>query len=241
MDAALQPTGTGRMAYLSHVAPFGAWMAVMIFLDVPAIPPAWRYAVQTVLCTVLLLALRPWRWYAPARVRHLPFAFAVGVAVLALWVVPELPWTKAHCPGFHAFYMRFLAVQPWLPAPALPKLWPYAPENCGWTLSLIKLFGTSVTIAACEELFWRGFLYRWMLGGKFWQVDVGAVHPFVFLAVNVVFGLEHSQWLAGILAGLAFGWVLLRTRDIGAAVFAHGVTNFLLGLYVLATGDYHFW
>ena len=241
MDAALQKTGNGRMAYLSHVEPFGAWMAIMFFLDVPALPAAWRYALQTLLCTVLLLALRPWRWYAASSVRHLPFAMAVGVAVFALWVVPELPWTQAHCGQLHAFYMHYLAVQPWFAIPALPKVWPYAPENCGWTLTLVKLFGTSVTIAACEELFWRGFLYRWMLGDRFWEVDPGRFQLWIFLAVGVVFGLEHAQWLAGIGAGLAFGWVLLRTRDIGAAIFCHGGTNFLLGLYILATGDYHFW
>ena len=241
MDIAAQKPETGRMAYASHIAPFGAWMAIMIFLDVPQIPPAWRYATQTVLCTLLLLALRPWRWYPRSSVRHLPFAFAVGVAVLAVWVVPELPWTKAHCPAFHAFYMRFLAVQPWFDVPALPKVWPFAPEHCGWGLAMVKLFGTSVTIAACEELFWRSFVYRWMLGDKFWRVDLGQFQPFIFLAVSLIFGLEHSQWFAGILAGLGFGWVLLRTRDIAAAIFAHGVTNFLLGLYILATGDYHFW
>ncbi len=241
MDAQLQPTDEGRKAYLSHIAPFGVWMAIMTFLDVPQIPPAWRYAIQTVVCSLLLLALRPWRWYGRASVRHLPLAFAVGVGVFALWVGPELPWTKAHCPTLHAIYMRFCAVQPWFPAPALPKIWPFAPETCGWGLTLVKLFGTSVTIAACEELFWRGFVYRWMIGDKFWRVDLGLFQPLMFALVCLVFGLEHSQWLAGIGAGLAFGWVLLRTRDIAAAIVCHGVTNFLLGLYILATGDYHFW
>jgi CAAX prenyl protease-like protein len=241
MSEDIQKTGNGRMATISHVVPYVTWITIMIGLDVPALPAAWRYAAQTILCTLLLLVLRPWRWYSRSSVRHLPLAFAVGVVVLAVWVVPELPWTKEHFPDFHAFYMRFLAVQPWSSAPTLPKLWPYAPENCGWTLTLIKLFGTSVTIAACEELFWRSFIYRWMLGGKFWQVDLGQFHPFIFLTVNIVFGFEHSQWFAGIFAGLAFGWVLLRTRDISAAIFCHGVTNFLLGLYCIGTGDYHFW
>jgi CAAX prenyl protease-like protein len=241
MKPVAQPAENGRMAYLSHIVPYVAWITIMIGLDVPALPPAWRYALQTIVCTLLLLALRPWRWYARSSVRHLPFAFAVGVVVLAFWIIPELPWTKAHFPAFHDFYMRYLAVQPWSEAASAPKLWPYAPENCGWTLALIKLFGTSVTIAACEELFWRSFLYRWMLGEKFWRVDLGQFQPFLFLTVNIIFGFEHSQWFAGILAGFAFGWVLLRTRDISAAIFCHGVTNFLLGLYCLGTGDYHFW
>lgn len=229
------------MAYISHIVPFVVWMLIMIFLDVPQITPAWRYALQTIICSVLLLALWPWRWYARPRLRHLPLAFFVGVVVIAIWIVPELPWTQAHFPAFHKFYMRFLAVQPWAAAPAVPKLWPYAPENCGWGLTLAKMFGTTVTIAACEELFWRSFVYRWMIGDKFWQVDLGTFQPFIFLTVALIFGVEHSQWFAGIIAGLAFGWVLLRTRDLGAAIFSHATANFILGLYVLMTGDYHFW
>ena len=59
--------------------------------------------------------------------------------------------------------------------------------------------------------------------------------------VSVCFGLEHDRWLAGIFAGLAYGLVAIRTRDIWAAVMAHVVTNLLLGLYVLAVGAYSFW
>lgn len=241
MQPEVQSLNHGRMAYVAHIAPYVLWVTIMIGLDVPQIKPAMRYTMQTILCTLLLLAVRPWRWYAPLRVRHLPLALGVGLVVFAIWVVPETPWMQTHCPSFHNFYMSYLAVQPWSGAPALPKVWPFAPETCGWPLVAIKLFGTSVTIAACEELFWRSFIYRWMLGGKFWQVDLGQFHPFIFLTVNIVFGFEHTQWFAGILAGLAFGWVLLRTRDLWAAIITHGITNYLLGIYIVATGDYHFW
>lgn len=241
MQAELKNGGSDRMAYLGHIVPYAVWIALMIGLDVPAVKPAWRYATQTVACTLLLLSLRPWRWYGPLRVRNLPLALAMGVLVFVVWVGPETAWMQKYVPALHDFYMRYLAVQPWSGAPMPPKLWPYAPENSGWGLAVVRLVGSSVTIAACEELFWRSFIYRWMLGGKFWQVDLGQFHPFIFLTVNIVFGFEHSQWLAGIIAGLAFGWVLLRTRDIWAAVITHGITNYLLGLYVLATGDYHFW
>jgi hypothetical protein len=241
MQPEIHNGGSSRTVYAAHVVPYLLWVTIMIGLDVPEIKPAWRYALQTVSCTLLLLLLRPWRWYAPLQARNLPLACAMGVVVFVIWVGPETVWIKTHFPGFYDFYMRYFAVQPWSDPPLTPKVWPYAPEICGWNLTLVRLTGSSVVIALCEELFWRSFIYRWMLGGKFWQVDLGQFHPFVFLTVNIVFGIEHSQWFAGILAGLAFGWVLLRTRDLWAAVITHGVTNYLLGLYVLATGDYHFW
>jgi CAAX prenyl protease-like protein len=61
------------------------------------------------------------------------------------------------------------------------------------------------------------------------------------LTSSVLFGLEHSRWLAGVLAGLAYGLLYIRTGDLWAAVAAHITTNYLLGLYVLATGAYVFW
>ncbi len=40
---------------------------------------------------------------------------------------------------------------------------------------------------------------------------------------------------------MALPVLLLGTRDIWAAILAHCVTNFLLGLYVLLTSSYQFW
>ena len=56
-----------------------------------------------------------------------------------------------------------------------------------------------------------------------------------------MFGLEHDRWLVGFVAGLIYGAFYVRTRDIWAVAFAHVVTNLLLGLYVLAWGEYTFW
>ncbi|NTV38018.1 MAG: CAAX prenyl protease-related protein, partial [Anaerolineales bacterium] len=89
--------------------------------------------------------------------------------------------------------------------------------------------------------YWRGLVYRWLIGKEFTQIDLGTLRGPILLAVSVCFGLEHDRWLVGIMAGLAYGLLMIRTRDIWAAVTAHGVTNFLLGLYVLAMGAYRFW
>ena len=118
---------------------------------------------------------------------------------------------------------------------------PYAPEICGWPLTLIRLAGSAFVISVIEEFFWRGFLYRWTLGGDFLRVDAGRLGWSRFLIVAAVFGFEHNEWLAGFVAGLAYGWLYVRTRDIWAACFAHAVTNLALGVYVLKTGAFFFW
>jgi CAAX prenyl protease-like protein len=62
-----------------------------------------------------------------------------------------------------------------------------------------------------------------------------------FWVTAVLFGIEHDRWLVGILAGVVYGLLVLRSRNLGTAIWAHIVTNLALGLYVLAAGDYRFW
>ena len=47
--------------------------------------------------------------------------------------------------------------------------------------------------------------------------------------------------LLGVVAGVAYGWMLLRTRDIWAVAIAHAITNGLLGIYVVWAEKWQFW
>ena len=220
----------------AHGIPFAVWLALM---SVPGLPPAWNYALRTAVCLVLFAWLCPSCWYMHLQVRHLPLAFAAGVAVFAVWVLPESPWA-ARWPALQDLYLRW-AVLPLGKIPEPLSVFPYAPEVCGWPLALARLAGSAFVIAPIEEFFWRGMAYRWLIGKEFTKVDLGSLRWPILLAVSVCFGLEHDRWLAGAVAGLAYGLVAIRTRDIWAAAVAHIVTNLLLGLYVLAVGAYSFW
>lgn len=227
----------------AHVSPFAAWIALMMGLGEPT---AIGYAMRTCAGLGFLLASRPWRWYSRPRIRNLPAAFLVGMLVFAIWVFPESPWMSERAPGVYRFYVRFLVgLWPFGKMPeistTLPSASPFAPETCGWAFTLIRLGGSALVIAAIEEYFWRSFLYRWMMGSDFLKVDPGRLEWSTLLIVSLVFASAHEQWFAGLLCGLAYGLLFIRTRDIGAAIFAHMVTNFVLGLYVLTTGLYHFW
>jgi CAAX prenyl protease-like protein len=54
-----------------------------------------------------------------------------------------------------------------------------------------------------------------------------------FLVSSVLFGLMHGEWAAGILAGMAYGLVVVRTGRVRDAVVAHALTN---GLLLLTSG-----
>ncbi|MGD9875049.1 MAG: CAAX prenyl protease-related protein [Kiritimatiellia bacterium] len=217
----------------AHIAPFAAWMAAMVILP----ETAWAYAVRSALTAALLLWLRPWRGYGKPAGRHFPLALAAGVAVFALWVLPESEWMRAHFPLLASWYGKIgiIGDKP------LPEVLPYAPETAGWPLTVVHLAGSAFVIAVAEEFFWRGFIYRWLIARDFMKVDLRRLDGQMLLISSLVFGFEHDRWLAGFIAGLVYALVMIRTRDIWSACLAHITTNLLLGIFVLVTGAYAFW
>jgi len=117
----------------------------------------------------------------------------------------------------------------------------YDPRVTGPFSFWMHMLGTTVIIAIIEEFFFRGFLYRWMQGSPFFKIDAGRLHWPMLLLISVFFGVEHFEWMAGIICGVAFGLLYIKTQDIWAAIIAHGTTNFILGLYVVKYNAYQFW
>ncbi len=224
------------MAVAAHVAPFAVWLLLMA---APGEPAAWKYALRVVAGLALCLALRPWRWYEPPCLGHVAAALFGGGLVFLLWVAPESPWLRVP-ESWRVAYLTW-AVFPLGDLPEGPDAGVYAPAVCGWPLTLVRLLGSVLVIAVIEEFFWRGFVYRWLLDRDFTSVDMGLFHAGFFLLTALVFGLEHHRWLAGTVAGLVYGGLVLWTRDIWAGVMAHVCTNLLLGIYVLWFGAYAFW
>lgn len=232
-----QESNEQTQAMIAHIAPFGLWLALMHFLDVPQLTPAMAYALRSAICLAALLILRPWRWYEGPKLKHIPLAVAAGIVVLALWVFGESPW----CPeAIRDLYIRW-GVRPFGELREPIESTPYAPSVCGWPLTLVRIGGSAFVIGVIEEFFWRGFVYRWGIRGKFLTIGLGELDLRVFLVVALVFGLEHHEWLAGTLCGLIYGWIILRTRNLWTGIVAHALTNFLLGFYIVATGSYQFW
>ncbi len=234
-----------KAATWGHVAPFVFWIACLFLIGQFALPDgstvrAWVYAAQTIVGLGLLIYFRPWRWYARINLQHMPLAIATGVFVFVIWVLPEADWVGNRWPGWREAYLRFFILPPWSTADA-PGISSYDPAISGWALALMRLAGSAFVIAIIEEFFWRGWLYRWLLGRNFLKVDLGQWHTGMFIAVSVVFAVEHLQWAVGFIAGVAYLWLMIRTRDIWAPIVAHVITNFLLGVYVLYYAKYEFW
>jgi CAAX prenyl protease-like protein len=106
----------------------------------------------------------------------------------------------------------------------------------------VRLAGASVVVPVMEELFWRDFLWRTVLApNDFKLAAVGEWDWKVWLIVAAAFSCVHAQWMTAFVWGAMIGGLLITTRSLGACIIMHGVTNFLLGLYVLKTGSWYFW
>jgi CAAX prenyl protease-like protein len=110
-----------------------------------------------------------------------------------------------------------------------------------WFFIVVRLGGSSLVVPPIEEVFFRSFLYRYIVKQDFQKVALNYFGWMPFLATSLIFGFEHSQWLAGILCGMVYQWLVIRKGRLGDAITAHAITNFLLGVWVLWRGDWKFW
>ena len=191
-----------------------------------AVDARWLYAVQIALPLAALAYL--WPEYGELRAGPAPTVLGgwilgavVGALVFLIWVRLDFrPWVMGTSEGFD------------------PR------DSSGRVLAGlagVRLLGAALVVPLMEELFWRSFIMRWLAKPSFLKVDPRTVGAVPILVSSALFATEHHLWLAGLLAGLAYAWLYRRTGSLWVAVFAHAVTNGLLGVWVLSTGSWTFW
>jgi CAAX prenyl protease-like protein len=196
---------------------------------------AWIYLVKTVVGFWLI-------WEIGPLVPEMRWAFSweavvVGVGVLVMWVGIDPLYPKTG----ELLSRMGLAASPSAGEIANPNLVFGEHAPLAWFFILVHILGMTVVVPPLEEVFYRSFLYRFIARPNFLEVRLDQFLPFPFLVTAVVFGFEHNQWLAGILCGAAYQWLVLRKHRLGDAMTAHAITNFLLGVWVVWRGAWNFW
>jgi CAAX protease family protein len=183
----------------------------------------WFYLAKTLVGVWLIWEMRPFvsemRWAVSWE------AVVVGVGVCVMWV------------GIDGFYPK---IGPggtvWDPNEQFG-----AGSALAWTFIAARILGSTFVVPPLEEVFYRSFLYRYFVRTDFQEMPLGRFHATSFIVTSVIFGFEHSQWLAGILCGLAYQGLVLRKNRLGDVMTAHAITNFLLGVWVVWQGAWKFW
>lgn len=186
-------------------------------------PEFWIYPLQTLLCAGLLFYFR--REYEFQSWRGPIFTIAVALLVFLLWIAPQ---------EFLHFPARLVGFNPDTLG-ATPSLY--------WTTLLLRFLRLVLVVPLVEEIFWRGFFLRFLIAERFTTVPFGTFSWLSFAVVALAFGFSHSMadWPAAFITGALYNLVAYRTKSLGSCVLAHGLTNFALGLWILATKQWGFW
>lgn len=103
-----------------------------------------------------------------------------------------------------------------------------APPTLSWAWVVVRILGGAIAVPVAEELFWRGWLMRWLIREDFTKLQIGAWQPNAFEITTVDFALVHPQIFVTLLVGAIYGWWVMRTKSLWDVVLAHGVTNLIL-------------
>ncbi|MFW6357411.1 MAG: CAAX prenyl protease-related protein [bacterium] len=186
----------------------------------------YLYPIKAVSVAVLLLVL--WPRYDEVRFRDLwkwkdaGLSVAVGVVVFVLWINLDRPWAVLGEPaGFDPTLISNGSVQA--------------------VLVGFRLFGAVLVVPVMEELFWRSYLLRYVIAHDFHNVPIGRFTWPSLIVVSILFALAHHLVVAGFITGILYAVLLYRTKSIAQCILAHGLTNLLLGIYVLQTGSWQLW
>lgn len=110
-----------------------------------------------------------------------------------------------------------------------------------WSFLAIRFFGLVLLVPLIEEFFLRGFLMRYFIHIDWWTVPFATVTPIALAVGTGVPMLMHPQEMIAAFVWFSLvTWLMVRTRNIWDCVIAHGVTNLMMGLWVLYSGDWWF-
>jgi membrane protease YdiL (CAAX protease family) len=175
-------------------------------------------------------------------------AVVAGIAVFAIWVGldgwyprTDLLYSEHVCPLLQSLGLTKECTAAVAGAVWNPNQTFGAGSALAWFFIVVRIVGSSLVVPPLEEVFYRSFVYRYIASKEFLSVPIGKFLPVPFIVTALVFGFVHKEWLAGILCACAYQGLVLWKGRLGDAMTAHAITNFLLGLWVVWRGAWHFW
>ena len=203
----------------------------MLWLAVDRFIPLTNPAKELLRDAFLLVAILGFsRHILPTRAPHWVSSVALGLGVFVLWVAPD-----ALVPGWRTHWLFQNSITGHITTSIASR------ELTPLMLALRTLRAT-LLVPLLEELFWRGWLPRWLQDTRFERIPLGQYTPFAFWTTAVLFAAEHGPfWEVGLLCGIIYNWWMRRTRSLGDLMLVHAVTNLALSVYVIATGRWLFW
>lgn len=253
--SASRPTDTDTLTR-AHVVPFAVFMAFMILLQFVGgfiewkhpDAPWWRqdpaqfiYPIQT-LVTLGLLAFY-WKCYRfDWSMKWSLVALAFGAIGIGFWLLPSYLYDAWGLTGKTDGWMKWLGV-----AERKEGFDPGMftnPAAYGSAL-VMRFLRAAVVVALVEEIFWRGFLMRFVCDweGDYWKQPFGRASWISYFVVTGAFVIAHApvDYAGAVVYGSLTYLLCVWSKNLGACVVMHAAANFLMGIYIMKTGHYGLW
>lgn len=238
---------------MAYVGPFAVFMLLLEVIrrfriengELPwwrQFPEHWGYPLQVLVCFALLWICR--KAYPALSSKGLFMGMIAGIGGIAIWLLPPVLYEWNGIGGEESWlsYIGF--------APRLKGFNPnvFGEEGNGLQFSILiflRFLRLIVVVSLVEEIFWRGFLMRWIShGGVRWAnlpIQQCSLRS-VFLTAGA-FAAVHAgpDCLVAFIYGLLAGWVALRTGNLWAVVTMHMTANLCLGIFIMKTGWFGLW
>lgn len=213
---------------------FAYWLPMLVFIALTVVGDKWRtlypatYLTKTIVVALLLCLF--WRHYTSIRWSHSWLGVLTGIVGVFQWVGMQL-WLQENFEFFRPAGEAFD-----------PSSF-FSNSGLLYAFLAVRIAGAVLLVPIMEELFWRDFLWRTMIGpNDFRKVRVGKWDTQAVAIVCVAFACVHGHcWLTAVVWAAMIAWLLVQTGSLGACIIAHAVTNLLLAMYVLWTKDWAFW
>jgi CAAX prenyl protease-like protein len=224
--APARPDEDRSIAWVGPFAVFILWLAVDKYL--PFANPGKEIARDVVMLVSIIAFSR--RILPALSAPNWMMSIALGVGVCALWVAPDLlvpGWRSS--PIFQNSVTGKISIS--IPPGELTPL-----------MLALRTARAALLVPVLEELFWRGWLPRWIQGNPFSKVPLGQYTPLAFWATALLFAAEHGPfWEVGLLCGVIYNLWMRHTKSLGDLILTHAVTNLALSAFVILRGDWRFW
>jgi exosortase E/protease (VPEID-CTERM system) len=176
-----------------------------------------------------------------------PLRLIAGLLVLIYYrhKLLSLDWRwswRAPVLGALIFLIWMVAAHFLLPASAMPPKLAAMPGALRAVWIASRILNAVLVVPIAEELAYRGYLMRRLVKEDFENVPFQSVGWLPLMATAIVFGAAHgAMWVAGGIAGIAFGLIVIRRGSIGEALVAHATCNALIAVSVLAADQWQLW
>ncbi len=205
-----------------YLIPFLALLAAGTLSSAVTAHFEWLYSLRLLAAAIAL-------WYFRHRYQSIDWRFgwlavAAGVAVFAIWITIDRLMSPATI------------------ATGMPPQLADSSSAVQVAWLAARLGGAVIAVPVVEELAFRGFGLRRLIADDFESVPWNSATVAALSVSSIAFGVLHGGlWVAGILAGLIYGVVMVRRGRLGESIGAHATTNALLAAYVLLSGRWDLW